>query len=87
MTIHPNAIGERNDGENEPLVLSVRDAAALLGISKDLAYDLVRSGEIPSLRLGRRVVIPKRRLLKLVDAALTSRTSAASFDLDQSQTH
>jgi excisionase family DNA binding protein len=67
MTIHPNAIGERNDGDTEPLVLSVREAAALLGISKDLAYELVRTGEIPSLKLGRRVVVPKRRLLALID--------------------
>jgi excisionase family DNA binding protein len=44
-------------------VLSVREAAALLGISKDLAYDLVARGELPSLRLGRRIVVPRRALI------------------------
>jgi len=58
MTIHPKAIGPGNDGDTASLVLSVREAAALLGISKDLAYELVRTGEIPALKLGRRVVVP-----------------------------
>jgi excisionase family DNA binding protein len=48
------------------LVLSVAEAAALLGISKDLVYDLVARGELPSLRLGRRVVVPRRALLALI---------------------
>jgi excisionase family DNA binding protein len=48
------------------LVLSVAEAAALLGISKDLVYDLVARGELPSLRLGRRVVVPRRALLILI---------------------
>jgi excisionase family DNA binding protein len=67
--MHPNATGPRIDGDIDPLVLSVREAAALLGISKDLAYELVARGELPSLRLGRRVVVPTRPLLALVDGA------------------
>jgi excisionase family DNA binding protein len=54
------------------LVVSVREAASLLGISKDLAYELVRREELPSLRLGRRVVVPTRRLLELVGAGPTA---------------
>jgi excisionase family DNA binding protein len=74
MTIHPNAISQGNDGDAEPLVLSVSEAAALLGISKDLAYDLVRTGEIPSLKFGRRLVVPKRRLLARIDGDRDQRT-------------
>lgn len=36
-----------------PLALTVEQAAKLLNISRNLAYDLVRQGVIPSLRLGR----------------------------------
>jgi excisionase family DNA binding protein len=50
-----------------PLVLSVVEVASLLGISKDLTYDLVARGELPSLRFGRRVVVPTRPLLALLD--------------------
>lgn len=49
------------------LVLTVEEAAELLGISRGLAYELVRKGDLPSIRLGRRLVVPRRRLLALVD--------------------
>ena len=56
----------------ERLALSVEEAAALLGISRDLAYGLVTRGELPSVRLGRRLVVPRRaledRLDRLADA-------------------
>jgi excisionase family DNA binding protein len=48
------------------LVLSVSEAAGLLGISRGLAYQLVARGELPSLRLGRRVV-PRRALEALLE--------------------
>jgi excisionase family DNA binding protein len=51
-----------------PLVLSVPQAAAILGISKDLAYDLTARGELPSLRFGRRVVVPTKPLLRLLNS-------------------
>ena len=50
-----------------PLVLSVPQAASILGISKDLAYDLTARGELPSLRFGRRVVVPTKLLLTLLN--------------------
>lgn len=49
------------------LVVSVEEAAVLLGISRGLAYELVRRGEIPSIRLGRRLVVPRRRLMALIE--------------------
>jgi excisionase family DNA binding protein len=52
--------------EGSPLVLSVAHAARHLGVSKSLVYDLVARGELPSLRLGRRVVIPTQALLALI---------------------
>lgn len=51
------------------LTLSVEEAAILLGISRALAYNLVRRGELPSLQLGRRVVVPRRALEDYVAAA------------------
>ena len=47
---------------SERLALSVEEAGALLGISRDLAYDLVARRELPSVRLGRRLVVPRRSL-------------------------
>ncbi len=49
------------------LALSVEEAGMLLGISRDLAYDLVASGDLPSVRLGRRLVVPRRALEDALD--------------------
>jgi excisionase family DNA binding protein len=46
--------------------LSVGDAAKLLGIGRSLAYEGVRRGELPSIRIGRTVRVPTMSLLKLL---------------------
>jgi excisionase family DNA binding protein len=51
----------------ERVALSVEEAGALIGISRDLAYDLVARGELPSVRLGRRLVVPRRALEGTLD--------------------
>ena len=51
------------------LTMRVEDAAALLGISRGLAYELVNRGELPALRLGRRLVVPTSALEELVASA------------------
>ncbi|MGO8863413.1 MAG: helix-turn-helix domain-containing protein [Acidimicrobiales bacterium] len=50
----------------ERLTLSVGEAAGLLGISRALAYEAVQSGEIPCVRIGRRILIPKVQLNRLL---------------------
>jgi excisionase family DNA binding protein len=40
-------------------IYTVRQAAARLGIGAGLAYELIRAGEIPAKRLGRRWVVPR----------------------------
>ena len=53
--------------KQDRLTLSIEEAAALLGISRALAYDLVRRGELPQLRLGRRIVVPRKALEDFID--------------------
>ena len=61
--------------ESEPvtagrsLVLSVGEAATLLGISRAHAYELVARGELAHIRLGRRVVVPRRAIDELIENA------------------
>jgi excisionase family DNA binding protein len=55
--------------KDERVALSVDEAAALLGISPSLAYDLCARGDLPSLRLGRRIVVPRRALEGWMDRA------------------
>lgn len=60
-----DAAGE--GGRAERLTVSVEEAAEMLGVSRGSAYNLVRVGDIPSVRLGRRIVVPVRRLRALID--------------------
>jgi len=48
------------------LTLSVEEAAKLLGIGRNLAYDRVKMGEIPVIKIGRRLLIPRAALEKLL---------------------
>jgi excisionase family DNA binding protein len=41
------------------LVYTVEEAATLLGISRSFAYEAVQKGDIPSMRIGRRILVPK----------------------------
>jgi excisionase family DNA binding protein len=53
----------------ERLVFTVQEAAQLLGISRSFAYEAVQQGEIPSMRIGRRILVPKAALARLLEEA------------------
>ena len=46
-----------------PLMLSVPDLTAVLGISRAGAYELVKQEGFPSLHIGNRILIPKDELI------------------------
>jgi len=49
------------------LTLTVAQAAEMLGISEYLAWQLVRAGTLPTIRLGRLVRVPRVQLMKLLE--------------------
>lgn len=52
---------------NERMTVTVKEAADLLGVSRSLAYEMVAAGTLPSLRLGRRIVVPRAALLRMLN--------------------
>ncbi len=58
---------------DDRLVLSGAEAGALLGLSGAFAYELVARGELPVVRFGRRIVVPKAALLELLSSAPSGR--------------
>ena len=46
-------------GENLPKVLNVKDLAEILSVSHNTAYNLVRSGQVRNIRIGRAYRIPR----------------------------
>jgi len=55
-------------GESGRATHSVTEAANILGISRTTAYECVRTGELPSLRLRSRIVVPVVALEALIAA-------------------
>ena len=49
-----------------PPLLSVEHACQLLGVSRSVGYRAAASGDLPTLRWGRRVYVPTARLLELL---------------------
>jgi excisionase family DNA binding protein len=47
---------------NQPLTLTVEQAAEVLGVGRSTAYELVRSGDLRCVRLRRRIVVPVAHL-------------------------
>jgi excisionase family DNA binding protein len=49
--------------------MTVTETAALLGISRTTAYECVRTGDLPALRLGGRIVVPTQAIDDLLERA------------------
>ncbi len=48
--------------------VTVPEAAQLLGIGRDNAYRAAASGQLPTIAIGRRLVVPVPRLLAMLGA-------------------
>ena len=46
-----------------PMTLRVEDLMPILGIGRNTTYELIRSGQIRSIRIGRQIRIPRDALL------------------------
>lgn len=52
--------------EDLPDAMSVTEAAKFLGVSKNGAYEAIRRGEIPGIKIGSRFIVPKAAFIKLL---------------------
>src|SRR5690606_40267970 len=50
-----------------PMAYSVVDAARVLGIGKTKFYELVNQGEIPTIKIGSRTLVPHDELAAFVE--------------------
>ena len=58
--------------QSNAATMTVSQTAVVLGISRSSAYECVREGSIPSIRLGRRIVVPRRAIDELLATAWTT---------------
>jgi excisionase family DNA binding protein len=59
-------IGKKGGEMEDKLTLSIEEAAKVLGIGRNLCYDRVKTGEIPVIKIGRRLLVPRSALEKLL---------------------
>lgn len=57
-------------------VLTVDEAAELLGIGRNAAYEAVKRGEIPTIRLGKKILVLRLKLLEMLGAPDAAPTRA-----------
>ena len=54
--------------EDLPLTLKAHEAAAVLRISKSKVYALAQSESFPAIRIGKRVLIPRDKLIQWMNS-------------------
>ena len=60
--------------EEASLTYTVDEVATLLGVARGVAYDNVRNGLIPAVRVGRRWLVPRSRFHAWLDATNSAAT-------------
>ncbi len=58
-----NDIPQNSSPENTKVTLTVPEAARLIGISNPKMYELVRAGQVHSIRVGKKILISRKSLL------------------------
>ena len=94
-TPRPEVTGRRLAGRSsrkpvsQRLVYTVPEAGRLLGLGRNAAYDAAKRGDIPTLRIGRLLLVPKGLFHKLVGAEVLRPTvePQAGAPLDGAQEH
>ena len=56
--------------EDYPYTLNAAQVAEVLGIAKNTAYTLMHSEGFPTIRVGKRMLVPKQKLLQWMDDQL-----------------
>lgn len=57
---------ETTASDHDRKTYTVTEMAAVLGIGRTAAYEAVRTGQVPALKIGKRVVIPRVALERLL---------------------
>ena len=64
--------------DSNPIVLTVEETRKLLRLSRGATYEAIRTGQIPSIRIGRRILIPCAALDRLLEGNETNSTRSNS---------
>jgi len=66
--------------EEKRLTVTVEEAGRMLGISRGLAYQMAREKRLPTIRFGKRIVVPRWAIEHLLQEPQAVATSQHSSD-------
>jgi excisionase family DNA binding protein len=55
---------------NERQTLTITEASKALGVSRNKAYEAARRGEIPTIKIGKRILVPVAALARMLQAGV-----------------
>ena len=61
-----------NAERNIPVAFTVAEMLKVVPLGKNSAYAAIKNGVIPSIRIGRKILIPRRALEKMFDLDSTA---------------
>lgn len=70
----------RTNGASKPDVLDVNGMAALLTVSADTIYDLLKSGQLPGRKVGRKWLTTRPAVMRWIEQSLEAETAQRAFD-------
>jgi len=59
--------------DKEKLTLTVEETAKILGVGRNSAYEAIARGEIPVVKVGKRLLVPKAALETLLAAGQSNK--------------
>ena len=60
---------------NSRMTMTVAEAALALGVGRGTAYEMARDGRLPVLKIGRRLLVPRVALERLVEGGLSDQST------------
>ena len=60
-------MGTNITGNEQKVLLTVEEVQKLLRVSRGLTYQAIQRGEIPSIRIGRRILVPRMALDRMLE--------------------
>ena len=60
------------DQDDRRMTLTVEEAASILGVGRTLAYQMAREGRLPVIRLGRRLLVSRSALERMLEGEQVS---------------
>ena len=58
-----------NDAKELPLMLTIMDVAGLLRVSKNTAYNFVKTGAVPSIKVGHQIRVYREDMINYIQAS------------------